>query len=76
MNDFETLVAEAQAAGFAGWDFSWLEGRWVEGPTPWDYREQVRARLTVVQSLLDLGTGGGELLASMAPLPPDTWTTE
>lgn len=76
MNDFKTLVAEAQAAGFAGWDFSWLEGRWIEGPTPWDYRELVMARLAGVRSLLDLGTGGGELLASLAPLPPDTRATE
>ena len=76
MTDFEALVAAAQAAEFAGWDFSWLNGRWIEGPTPWDYRELVMARFTGVRSLLDLGTGGGELLASMAPLPPDTWATE
>lgn len=76
MTDFETLVMDAQAAAFAGWDFSWLEERWVEGLTPWNYRNLVMARFAGVQSLLDLGTGGGELLASMAPLPPDTWVTE
>ncbi|MEZ4770046.1 MAG: class I SAM-dependent methyltransferase [Caldilineales bacterium] len=76
MQDFDTLVAEATAATFAGWDFSWLEGRWIEGPIPWDYRGLVMARFAAVQSLLDLGTGGGEMLASMAPLPPDTWATE
>jgi SAM-dependent methyltransferase len=27
-------------------------------------------------SMMDLGTGGGELLASLAPLPPDTHATE
>ena len=76
MQDFDTLVAEASEAAFAGWDFSWLDGRWIEGPIPWDYRELVMARFEGVQSLLDLGTGGGELLASMAPLPADTWATE
>ena len=76
MNDFDTLIQDAQAAEFAGWDFSWLDGRWIEGPIPWDYRELVMAQFAGVQSLLDLGTGGGELLASMAPLPPDTRATE
>lgn len=76
MNDFETLVSKAQAAAFAGWDFSWLDGRWIEGEIPWDYRARVIARLAGARSLLDLGTGGGEMLASMAPLPADTWATE
>lgn len=43
MQDFDTLVAEATEAAFAGWDFSWLDGRWIEGPIPWDYREYLRA---------------------------------
>jgi hypothetical protein len=38
-------------------------------------REHVRACLEPRHSLLDMGTGGGELLASMAPLP-DVWATE
>ncbi len=74
--DFDQLVAEALAASFAGWDFSWLEGRWIDSPPPWDYRQRVLATLPGIQSLLDMGTGGGELLASLAPLPPDTWATE
>ena len=76
MTTFESLVSEAQAAAFAGWDFSWLNGRWIEGAIPWDYRERVRVHFADVRSLLDLGTGGGEMLASMAPLPADTWATE
>lgn len=36
----------------------------------------MRTAFVGVHSLLDLGTGGGELLASLAPLPPDTWATE
>ncbi|MFG1704421.1 class I SAM-dependent methyltransferase [Nonomuraea sp. M3C6] len=36
----------------------------------------VRERLPGVATLLDLGTGGGELLSSLAPLPPRTAATE
>lgn len=74
--DFDRLVAEAEGANFSGWDFSWLEGRWIDEPPPWDYDQRVCAALVGAQSLLDLGTGGGEHLAALAPLPPDTWATE
>jgi SAM-dependent methyltransferase len=77
MNDpFESLIAEAEAQQMSGWDWSYVEGRYIEAQPPWDYREQVRAHLLPNLSLLDMGTGGGELLASMAPLPNDTWATE
>ena len=75
-SDFDRLVAEAEAASFSGWDFSWLDGRWIDSSPPWDYRQRVLAALPGVQSLLDMGTGGGEMLASLAPLPPDAWATE
>ncbi|NBE95548.1 class I SAM-dependent methyltransferase [Nonomuraea sp. KC401] len=48
----------------------------VTGDLPWDYAGMVRERLPGTASLLDLGTGGGELLASLAPLPPRTVATE
>jgi hypothetical protein len=45
---------------FAGWDFSYLNGRWHEETPPWSYTELVRGVLPQVDSLLDLGTGGGD----------------
>jgi SAM-dependent methyltransferase len=75
-DDFERLVTEAADAPISGWDASWLKGRWIQRGTPWDYRTLVSARLARVPSMLDLGTGGGELLASMVPLPPRTFATE
>jgi SAM-dependent methyltransferase len=75
-SDFDRLVNEALEAHFSGWDFSWLEGRWISSQPPWNYRQRVLLALSGVQSLLDLGTGGGELLASLAPLAPNTWATE
>jgi SAM-dependent methyltransferase len=75
-DDFDRLVSEAADVPISGWDASWTAGRWIQHGTPWDYRATVSARLRTVDSLLDLGTGGGELLASMAPLPTRTFATE
>ena len=36
----------------------------------------MREELPKIRSLLDLGTGGGELLSSLAPFPPRTFATE
>ncbi|HEY8600758.1 MAG TPA: class I SAM-dependent methyltransferase [Thermomicrobiales bacterium] len=69
------LRAEVDAP-FAGWDFSRLDGRLSEEATPWDYRALVTAALPGCAALLDMGTGGGEFLASLAPLPPLTCATE
>lgn len=73
---YKKLVDEAQNANFAGWDFSWLDGRLIQEDPPWDYSQLVKEKIKRAHSLLDLGTGGGEFLASLAPLPPDTHATE
>lgn len=36
----------------------------------------VRKCMTGVQRMLDMDTGGGEFLASLVPLPPETYATE
>ncbi len=59
-----------------GWDFSYIAERGREDSLPWSYTAIVRDALSGVRSLLDLGTGGGERLASFTPLPPDTHATE
>lgn len=79
MNDdisFDQLVAAATAFTMEGWDWSALDGRYLETPPPWDYRALVRAALPHAQTLLDMGTGGGEFLSSLPPLPAETWATE
>jgi len=73
---FEQLIAKAERQEFRGWDFSFIDGRWRESPTSWDYRRRILGRLSQVSSMLDLGTGGGEFLSSLGPLPPDTCATE
>lgn len=74
--DFETLVNEAQRHPFSGWDFSYLAGRYLEEKPSWDYRSLVLERMRGVKSTLDLGTGGGEFLSSLQPLPKETFATE
>lgn len=61
-----------------GWNFSYLKGRMEEqlNLLPWNYEATVRALLPNSKGLLDMGTGSGEFLASLNPLPPDTCATE
>jgi len=73
---FDELIAAAEEDRFEGWDFSHLSGRLVEAPPPFDYLAAVRGRLPGVGRLLDLGTGGGEVLSELAPFPVATVATE
>jgi SAM-dependent methyltransferase len=73
---FDQLVQEGLSQELVGWDFAWLQARTRESPLPWDYRRIVLERMQSAGSLLDLGTGGGEFLSALAPLPPDTRATE
>jgi SAM-dependent methyltransferase len=73
---FDQLVAAAEAYRMEGWDWSALVGRYGETPPPWDYRTEVVAALPQARTLLDMGTGGGEFLSRLAPLPPEIWATE
>lgn len=75
-NSFDQLLADAERQPFSGWDFSYLRGRMRDEPLGWSYTAMVHSRLPGTRSLLDLGTGGGEFLASLAPLPPRTAATE
>ena len=56
---------EEERRGMSGWDFSHLENRYEVSPLPWDYRERVREFLRPGVRLLDMGTGGGELLLTL-----------
>ncbi|MEU0556389.1 hypothetical protein [Dactylosporangium sp. NPDC006015] len=76
MPSYQQLVEEALAAPVAGWDFTWLRGRSHGGDPSWSYPALARPLIAGASSLLDVDTGGGELLASLAPLPPRTVATE
>lgn len=73
---FEKLVEDALNAHFEGWDFSYLNNRCFWEALPWSYNDYARVAIRNANTLLDLGTGGGEVLASFAPLPVHTFATE
>ena len=73
---FEELVAEADCAPIHGWDFSWLEGRAFEERPSWRYSDLVAERAGTVSAMLDLQSGGGEMLSRLPRFPPLTVAAE
>ena len=65
---------EGQA--FAGWDFSYLKDRWHSAGCDFDYAAIVRGCLHPADQLLDMGTGGGEVLLSLSHPCQNTSVTE
>jgi SAM-dependent methyltransferase len=62
---------------FQGWDFSYLSGRMLEEPLPWDYMEMAAAHLSRATAALDMDTGGGErILALRSHWPTKMVVTE
>jgi SAM-dependent methyltransferase len=72
----DDLLDAAERQPFSGWDFSWIDGRIVGEPLPWDYTGLVVEHAKQSPDLLDLGTGGGEWLASLPYRPSRTIATE
>ena len=69
--------AEEEIAHIHGWDFSHIDGRYMEGTDfPWDYRQVIREYLTPKKKLLDIDTGGGEFLLSLGHPYENTAATE
>ncbi|GAA3463147.1 class I SAM-dependent methyltransferase [Saccharothrix longispora] len=66
---FDELVAEGESVPVEGWDFSWFEGRASEQRPSWGYAKLLAARAAEVDAVLDVQTGGGEVLATI-PRPP------
>ncbi|MFJ2515504.1 methyltransferase domain-containing protein [Streptomyces griseoviridis] len=60
---FDDLVAEGAAVPTDGWDFSWFEGRAAEARPSWGYARAMAGRLARADAVLDVQTGGGEVLA-------------
>lgn len=75
-HEFAKLLEEANHAVFEGWDFSFIRDRMIESPVPWDYRKIVEEKLRHADAAIDMGTGGGEFLASLPTLPSRMYATE
>ena len=52
---------------FAGWDFSYLDGRMLEDQAPWSYSTRAAELMRQASSVVDLGTGGGERFLKLRP---------
>ena len=62
----ELWKKEEEIAHIHGWDFSHIEGRYIEeDDLPWDYREEILRYLKPEMRILDIDTGGGEFLLSL-----------
>ncbi|WP_040422432.1 class I SAM-dependent methyltransferase [Actinopolymorpha alba] len=61
---FEELLAEGESVPVEGWDFSWFEGRATEDRPSWGYSRLLRERVSAASAVVDIQTGGGEVLAS------------
>lgn len=72
---FNFLISEADHP-FSGWDFSYIRDRIVDVPLTWSYTSMLLPLIRKAESLLDMGTGGGEFLSSLVPLPKHTCATE
>jgi SAM-dependent methyltransferase len=74
--EYDELVGEAEGVTLVGWEFGWQDGRAVGFDPSWSFPELARPLIRRAASLLDLDTGGGELLAELAPLPAHTVAVE
>ncbi|WP_127543353.1 class I SAM-dependent methyltransferase [Actinoplanes sp. OR16] len=72
----DELNAAATGASMTGWEFAWLDGLAVASEPSWSYPELARPLIRRSAAVLDLDTGGGELLAELAPLPAHTVAVE
>jgi len=55
-----------RARSFTGWDFSSMRVTPLGPPPPWDYEALARAEAGRASRVLDVGTGGGEVLSRVA----------
>ena len=78
MEDLFEFYLKDSKKKFSGWDFSYVEetGRMVEFPLEWSYTSKILEKIRNADFLLDMGTGGGEFLSLLQPLPVNSYATE
>lgn len=63
MPSLAELIAEGDSVPVEGWDFSWFDGRATEERPSWGYARLLSERIGRADAVLDIQTGGGEVLA-------------
>lgn len=76
-NQFLSYIKDVNKA-FSGWDFSFITGtgRMRDGLLPWSYGSMASPLIQNTNSMLDMGTGGGEFLSMLRPFPRSVFATE
>ncbi len=74
---FQLLLKQADQS-FSGWDFSFITatGRVRSDFLSWSYGSIALSLIQGADSMLDMGTGGGEFLAKLRPFPREIYATE
>ncbi|PFE27822.1 SAM-dependent methyltransferase [Bacillus anthracis] len=74
---FLTLLESANT-NFSGWDFSFISetGRMKSEPLSWSYGSTAFQLMQHAESMLNMGTGGGEFLSMLQPFPSTIYATE
>jgi SAM-dependent methyltransferase len=75
--EFEMYLKDVEKP-FSGWDFSFVteSGRLSSSLLSWSYGSIVIPHIQKSAALLDMGTGGGELLSKFQPFPDKVYATE
>jgi SAM-dependent methyltransferase len=73
---FDDLIRDGLTLPISGWDFSAIKDRSTSGSPSWNYRALARRHMQGIRSMLDQDTGGGEVLSTLGPFPPQTWAGE
>lgn len=76
MNNFYSQWKKEEQMPFSGWDFSYLKDRMFEEELPWNYISLAKELIKKSTAFLDIATGGGEVLSSLAPLPAQSFAIE
>jgi len=76
---FAQLIKQANATTIQGWHFSFLKGRRRSTPLPWNYEQLAAGHVESATRVLDVDTGGGEILARLTPpsgsIAVEDWST-
>ena len=67
---------EENIARIYGWNFSHIDGKYLEEELSWNYKNIINKYLKPNDILLDIDTGGGEFLLSLNHLCDKTYATE
>jgi len=67
---FQDIIANI-SRDFSGWDFAYITGTGRMGSQllSWSFGSMALPLIGKSNAMLDMGTGGGELLSMLAPLP-------